>query len=259
MKIYQVDTFTDEIFSGNPAAVCPLKEWISGDMMLSIASENNLSETAFYIKRKNDYHIRWFTPKGEVELCGHATLATAFVIYHFENYQERHIVFHSEHSGKLIVSKQDDLFTLDFPSDPIYPVDLSVELLNCFSTKPKIVYQGKTDYMMVFENESEIKTIVPNLQQIVKLDIRGIIITARGTDADFVSRFFAPACGVDEDPVCGSAHTTLIPYWAEQLNKTELFALQLSERTGKLYCKYKRERVEISGKAKLYMKGEIFI
>lgn len=258
MELYQIDTFTDQVFSGNPAAVCPLKEWLDDEIMQKIAAENNLAETAFYVKNKNEYQIRWFTPKSEVDLCGHATLATAFVIYNFENYKEDVIRFFSERSGVLTVSKEDDFFTLNFPVDVFEQTEVTVELLNCFPVKPKTAYKGKTDYMLVFDEESDIKTLVPNLTQISKLNARGVIVTSKGTDSDFVTRFFAPACGVDEDAMCGSAHTTLIPYWAKEFDKTELSAIQLSERRGFINCKYLEDRVEIGGKAKLYLKGEIF-
>lgn len=258
-KIYQIDAFTDKIFSGNPAAVCPLEMWLSNELMQEIAIENNLAETAFYVKHDNFYEIRWFTPAAEVELCGHATLASAFAIFNLENYQKQTIHFFSPQSGDLFVQKKGDLLTLNFPTDQIQQVEINDAMKSAFDIEPKIVFRGKTDYMFVFENEIQIKSIKPNLQNIAQLDAKGLIITAKGNEADFVSRFFAPQLKIDEDPVTGSAHTTLTPYWSKVLNKTEMEAIQLSERKGFLHCKYLGERVEISGKAKLYMIGEIFI
>ncbi len=259
MKIYQLDAFTDKIFSGNPAAICPLDEWLSDEIMLKIAAENNLAETAFYVKQGEKYHIRWFTPTTEVDLCGHATLATAYIIFNYENYFEDVIQFFSPRSGNLMVSKKGDLLTLNFPTDELKKVALTSELLDCFEIKPILAFKGKADYMLVFENETDIQTIIPNLKLISNLKARGVIVTAKGNQSDFVSRFFGPTVGVNEDPVTGSAHTTLIPFWAERLGKTELSAIQLSERKGHLLCKFLGDRVEISGQVKLYMKGEIFI
>ncbi|MDP4271069.1 MAG: PhzF family phenazine biosynthesis protein [Bacteroidota bacterium] len=258
-RIYQIDAFTDRVFSGNPAAVCPLDEWLSDDLLQKIAMENNLAETAFYVRDGNEYHIRWFTPKTEVDLCGHATLAAAFVLFHCENYTEETIRFFSPRSGKLTVSRQDDLLTLNFPIDCFEQTELTDDLRQCFHISPKQAFRGKTDYLLVFDTEEQILRIKPDLGQIAKLDVRGVIITAKGDNVDFVSRFFAPQCGIDEDPVTGSAHTTLTPYWSERLNKTELTAIQLSERKGYLHCRLSGDRVEISGNARLYLIGEIFI
>jgi len=259
LKIYQVDAFTDKVFSGNPAAVCPLDQWLDDELMQNIAMENNLAETAFYVKSGNEYHIRWFTPTLEVDLCGHATLAAAFVLFNFENHTDAEIRFHSPRSGELIVTRHGDSLTLNFPSDSIKPVELTSELTAGFNLKPVEAYKGKTDYMLVFENESQVKELIPEIDLIEKITARGIIITAPGDTADFVSRFFAPQSGIDEDPVTGSAHTTLTPFWAKKLGKNELSAIQLSGRKGYLNCKYLNERVEISGQARLYLKGEIFI
>ena len=258
-KIYQIDAFTDTLFSGNPAAICPLNEWLPDNILQKIAMENNLAETAFYVKQDNEYEIRWLTPTVEVDLCGHATLAAAFVLFNFENYIGNEISFYSKRSGKLNVSKQGEYLTLNFPSDIFEPIDLSSALINAFDIKPIEAYKGKTDYLLVFENESQIKSVIPNFETISKLDARGIIITSKGDNVDFVSRFFAPQSGINEDPVTGSAHTTLTPYWAKKLNKNELTAMQLSDRKGNLKCKYLNDRVEISGQAVLYLKGEIFV
>lgn len=258
-KIYQVDAFTDRLFSGNPAAVCPLSEWIDDEIMQKIAMENNLAETAFYVKKGEQYEIRWFTPNVEVDLCGHATLAAAFVLFQYENHQGELIDFHSPRSGALKVTKNAKGFTLDFPTDEYHKISISEDITNCFDRKPIEAYKGKTDYMLIFENEIEIINITPQLENIKKLKARGVIITAKGKNVDFVSRFFAPQSGIIEDPVTGSAHTTLAPYWAEKLNKNDLSAIQLSERRGYLHCKYLGNRVEISGQARLYLKGEIHI
>lgn len=259
LKIYQIDAFTDKLFSGNPAAVVPLEEWLEDELMQKIANENNLAETAFYVNRNDRYELRWFTPETEVDLCGHATLASAFVIFNIENFQGEQIDFYSPRSGNLIVNKNDDWLALTFPADKIEPIDINEELENCFDKKPEAVFKGKTDFMFVFENQAEIENIKPNLEAISKLDARGVIVTAKGNEVDFVSRFFGPKVGVNEDPVTGSAHTTLIPFWSKQLGKDEMVAQQLSKRKGFLKCKNQGEKIVISGQAKLYLKGEIFV
>lgn len=257
-KIYQVDAFTDKVFSGNPASVCPLNEWLNDELMQKIAMENNLAETAFYVKKNDRYEIRWFTPKVEVDLCGHATLAAAYVLFTHENHFGNVINFYSHRSGELTVTKQNEFLTLNFPTDIYKNVELTSELTNGFDILPKEALKGKTDYVLVFENETQIKNIKPYLHQIATLGGRGVIVTAKGDSVDFVSRFFAPQAGIDEDPVTGSAHTTLTPYWSNKLGKTILTAIQLSERKGYLQCKFLGERIEISGQAKLYLIGEIY-
>ena len=221
--------------------------------------ENNLAETAFYVRQENQYQIRWFTPTVEVDLCGHATLAAAFVLFNHENYDGNIIQFHSSRSGLLTVAKKGDMLTLNFPTDVFEKVELSDEILDCFDIRPKLAFKGKTDYLIVFDKEDQIKKLTPAFDMISKLKCRGVIVTAKGNMVDFVSRFFAPQSGIKEDPVTGSAHTTLTPYWAKELDKTELTAIQLSERTGFLQCKYLIDRVEISGNGKLFLIGEIFI
>lgn len=258
-KIYQIDAFTDKVFTGNPAAVCPLDKWLNDDILQNIAMENNLSETAFYVKQDSMFYIRWFTPTVEVDLCGHATLATAFVLFNHENYSENIIHFYSPRSGALTVTKNGEYLTLNFPADIFEQVAISDDIVNCFDLKPESVYKGKSDYLFVFEKEDDIINIRPEYDKIVKLDSRGVIISAKGNNVDFVSRFFAPQSGVNEDPVTGSAHTTLTPYWSKQLGKTELTALQLSNRKGYLKCRYLNDRVEITGKGKLYLTGEIYL
>jgi len=259
LKLYQVDAFADKIFTGNPAAVCPLQEWLPDDVLLKIAAENNLSETAFYVPKGDGFEIRWFTPGVEVDLCGHATLATAFVLRNLEGFNTDVINFISPRSGALPVTVQGDKLLLNFPVDNFEKVELSNELLSVTDKKPVAAFKGKTDYMLVFEHEEDIRTMQPDLAAIAGIKARGIIVTAKGTTYDFVSRFFAPAAGINEDPVCGSAHTTLTPYWAKQLNKTELKAFQLSARGGEVACRLLNDRVELGGKAVLYLKGGIFI
>ncbi|MGN6601186.1 MAG: PhzF family phenazine biosynthesis protein [Ginsengibacter sp.] len=257
--IYQADAFTSELFGGNPAAVCPLVSWPPDDLMQKIAMENNLSETAFFVWSNDHFDIRWFTPTTEVDLCGHATLASAYVLFHEESFKGDQITFHSKRSGSLTVFRNGNLLTLDFPVDEVTPAELTKELTGGFNFKPLEAYKGKTDYMLLFNNEEEIKNLQPDFQKIAKVNARGIIVTARGNEVDFVSRFFGPAAGVNEDPVTGSAHTTLAPYWSGKLAKKELTAIQLSGRKGYLKCTYLGERVKISGECRLYLKGEIFI
>jgi PhzF family phenazine biosynthesis protein len=258
-KIYQIDAFTDQVFTGNPAAVCPLDQWLSDDLLQKIAMENNLAETAFYVKKEDHYELRWFTPAVEVDLCGHATLASAFVLFNHENHKENIIHFHTRKSGILTVSKHDDWLTLNFPTDSITPIPVTGEIIACFDIEPTKAFEGRTDYMFVFNSEDEIRKVVPSFAKIVALKARGVIITAKGKEVDFVSRFFGPQVGVNEDPVTGSAHTTLTPYWSKELDKTDMTAKQLSAREGFLKCKYLGDRVEISGQGRLYLMGEIFI
>jgi PhzF family phenazine biosynthesis protein len=259
MKLYQVDAFTSELFGGNPAAVCPLKEWIEDELMQKIAMENNLAETAFYVQKGDVFELRWFTPTLEVDLCGHATLAAAHVLFEFEGFTGSEIEFLSPRSGKLTVRKDDGLLTLNFPVDSYAETLLTEPLRDCLDIAPYKAYKGKTDYMLVYKTEEEVSRVKPDFNKMMKISARGIIITAPGNEVDFVSRFFAPQSGVNEDPVTGSAHTTLTPYWATRMGKNELTALQLSERRGELKCKYLVDRVEISGKARAYLRGEILI
>ncbi|MFN8285131.1 MAG: PhzF family phenazine biosynthesis isomerase [Chitinophagales bacterium] len=258
LKLYQVDAFTEKIFGGNPAAVCPLENWLPDSVLQNIAMENNLAETAFYIQHKGEYHLRWFTPVLEVDLCGHATLATAHVMFNHEGFTGNKISFQSR-SGILSVEKSGDLLTLDFPVDEIAEIPLTAELGEGFNIKPIAALKGKTDHVLVFSSEADIRNLEPDFRTIAKLHGRGIIVTAKGKEVDFVSRFFAPQAGIDEDPVTGSVHTTLTPYWAKVLGKTELSALQLSKRQGALQCKLEGNRVLISGYTRTYLVGEIFV
>ena len=258
-KIYHIDAFADALFSGNPAAVCPLDNWLDADIMQKIAAENNLAETAFTVPVENGYEIRWFTPEVEVDLCGHATLASAYTLMNFEGFLGEKINLFSRNSGTLTVTKNGDFLTLDFPKDNLQKVEDLAIFEKCFAYQPIEAYQGKTDYLLIFENEHQIQNIEPNIPEIAKINARGIIVSSISENFDFVSRFFGPNCGVNEDPVTGSAHTTLTPFWAEKLGKTKLTAKQISKRGGVLECELKNDRILISGKCKTYLKGEIFI
>jgi len=256
--MYQVDAFASNIFEGNPAAIVPLKNWLPHEQMQKIALENNLSETAFFIPKNSGFHIRWFTPLAEVDLCGHATLAGAHVIFQHLNYGKNEIQFESC-SGVLKVKKEKELLFLDFPVSPLTEIEIPEILKNAFQLYPEKCLKGREDFMLIFGNEAEIINLKPDFQKIAESTTRGIIVTSKSEEYDFVSRFFAPAVGINEDPVTGSAHTILIPYWAKVLGKDELIAKQVSKRCGILYCKNNGERVEIGGKAITYLIGEIFI
>ena len=258
LPIFQVDAFTNELFKGNPAAVVPLEEWLNDATMQSIALENNLSETAFFVPTQTGFEIRWFTPVTEVNLCGHATLATAHIIFNEADYPKNTIEFSSK-SGKLIVKKLNDYLQLNFPVDEIAQIDAPTDIIESIGKNPVACYKGKNDFMFLLNSEEEILDINPKFHRLVDLTSRGIIVTAPGRDVDFVSRFFAPQVGINEDPVTGSAHTTLAPFWSSKLRKTKLTAKQLSQRGGELICTLKGDRVLIAGKAKTYLRGEIFI
>jgi PhzF family phenazine biosynthesis protein len=258
INIYKLDAFTDKLFSGNPAAVCILDEWIDEDIMQNIAAENNLAETAFLVQKDNLYEIRWFTPLVEVELCGHATLASAYVLIHEHMIAVTKVHFYSHLSGDLFVNKLDNgLLELDFPTDQYQECHLPEVIKNSLNIVPHECYKGKTDYLLVYGSQTDIETIFPDFKVLSNADGRGVIVTAEGKDCDFVSRFFAPQSGIDEDPVTGSAHTTLTPYWAKRLNKTKLEAVQLSKRTGYLTCTFQNERTLIAGSVVLYLTGKI--
>lgn len=256
LQIFQADAFATSLFKGNPAAVVPLTEWLADETMQQIAAENNLSETAFFIPEGDHFHIRWFTPKAEVKLCGHATLATAHVLFNELNFRGGQIEFDSQ-SGILTVKKVGDKLQLDFPADFARETEAVPVFAEAFGVHPLATFKGKTDYLLLFDSEETIRNFQPDISLLLTTDARGIMVTAKGNDVDFVSRFFAPAVGVNEDPVTGSAHTTLIPFWAKRLNKTEMTALQLSARGGQLWCTLSGDRVLIAGKAVTYLKGEI--
>ena len=257
--IYQVDAFTREVFQGNPAAVCILDQWPEEALMQNVANENNLSETAFAVPVGECYEIRWFTPEMEVELCGHATLATAHVLFKHLDFPGDWICFESIHSGRLTVKRSGDLLTLDFPADRMEEMVVPELIVTALMKPPLKAFRGKTDFMFVFASESEIASMDPDFGLLAQVGGRGIIVTAPGNDADFVSRFFAPQTGINEDPVTGSAHTSLTPYWSKVLGKKRLTARQLSSRGGELLCEDKGERIEISGHAITYMIGEIIL
>ena len=258
LTIYQADAFTDQLFGGNPAAICPLTSWLPTEKMQKIALENNLSETAFILPEKDGYHIRWFTPAIEVDLCGHATLAAAHALYAEMGYEGASIKFYSK-SGLLTVTKSEGLYTMNFPSDQLKKIEAPKEIIKGLGKTPLEVYRGKDDYLAIFDKQETIENFTPNFKELGKLSARGIIVSSQGNSVDFVSRCFFPAAGIDEDPVTGSAHTTMTPYWSKVLNKTKLSALQLSARGGTLHCEYMGERVNISGNAITYLKGEIYI
>ncbi len=260
LPIYQVDAFTDKLFGGNPAAVVPLKTWLSDELMQKIAFENNLSETAFFVPNQTGFDIRWFTPTVEVNLCGHATLATSFVIFNVLKYNKDIILFGSK-SGILKVKKEDKWLELDFPSQETHTAKAPEGLLESIGKKPKEIYRAADDYMLVYGSEKEIVDLKPDFGVLKNIQARGIIVTAKAKSKkiDFVSRFFGPASGIDEDPVTGSAHTKLVPYWAKILSKTELTAEQISNRRGFLKCKLAGDRVLMAGKGKLFLKGKISI
>ncbi len=257
LPIYQVDAFSNQLFKGNPAAVCPLSEWLPDELMQNIAQENNLAETAFIVPSNEGYEIRWFTPTVEVDLCGHATLASAHVVFYELGYKGDVVKFDSPRSGPLTVTKRGEELVLDFPCDTILQIEVEPIHSSGLSKAPLAVYRGKTDYLFVYESEADILALQPDFEALKIHPVRGIIVTAPGEKVDFVSRFFGPASGVNEDPVTGSAHTTLTPYWSSVLGKTILTAMQLSHRTGSLTCTLKGDRVEIAGETVLYLRGEI--
>ena len=260
IPIFQVDAFTNKPLNGNPAAVCPLDEWLSDEKMLKIAAENNLSETAFFVKKDDYYEIRWFTPTVEINLCGHATLATSYVIFNCLNLEDQHIKFYSSRSGNLSVEKQGDRLILDFPKYDLNDGEMPEDLAQAVGKEPKQFWETQGNMaMLLFETEEDIKSLKPDMSALSKLKFDEVIVTAKGTDADFVSRLFAPRIGIAEDPVTGATHCSLIPYWAEQLGKEKLYARQLSARGGELFCELNGERVKIGGNAALYMKGEIYV
>ncbi len=259
IPIYQVDAFAQKLFRGNPAAVCPLSQWLSDAEMQSIAAENNLSETAFFVPLPEEqaFDIRWFTPRVEVDLCGHATLAAAHVIYEHLYYPMNELTFFSR-SGQLVVYRADDRLILDFPAQRTEAAASSPEITAAMGKEPIEVRTGE-DLLLRYRKEADIEALTPDFARLARLPFRGIIATAPSTGVDFVCRFFAPAVGINEDPVTGSAFTKLIPYWAKELRKKELTAWQLSQRRGELFCKLLTGRVQISGRAITYMQGQIFL
>lgn len=257
LPIYQIDTFAEKPFEGNPAAIIPLDNWLPDETMQAIAEENNLSETAFFVAENNGFYIRWFTPDKEVKLCGHATLASAYVLFELLGY-ERDIILFDSLSGLLTVTKSDGLFALDFPLQEPVECEIPDELVKGLGQAPQACYKNE-DFLAVFADEKQVANISPNHDYLEKLDLRGVIVTAPSIEHDFVARFFAPKYGIPEDPVTGSAYTQLAPYWSGRTGKTRLAAKQISPRGGKLTCEIKDERVIIAGQAIKYMEGTIEI
>ncbi len=258
MKIYQIDAFTDQVFGGNYAAIIPLEEWLDDNTLLKIAQENNYPETAYFISNGENFHLRWFTPAFEVDLCGHATLAAAHVLFNHLNYDQNEIKFTTQ-SGILTVEKSaNNWLTMDFPARKPIAIDIPNELVEALGAQPKEVLMSR-DMLAIFETEAEVKALQPDFKALQKVAGLGVIASAKGDKSDFVSRFFAPKANVDEDPATGSAHCTLTPYWADVLNKNDLHAFQISDRRGELNCVLQGDRVLISGQAVTYLIGDIFI
>lgn len=256
LPIYQVDAFSKKTFGGNPAAICPLENWLPDATMQNIAMENNLAETAFFIPKGDEFELRWFTPTVEVDLCGHATLASAHIIFS-NGYEKEEVVFISPRSGELKVKKKGDRYTMNFPTDDLEKIETPSAVIDALGLTPMETYKGKTDHMVIVNHQAIIEALRPDLKVLATLGGRGTIVTAPGENSDFVSRCFFPQAGVDEDPTTGSAHTSMTPYWAKRLGKNKLTAIQLSKRVGHLECEYLGDRVEISGYAKTYLKGTI--
>ncbi|MBN1988770.1 MAG: PhzF family phenazine biosynthesis protein [Bacteroidales bacterium] len=257
LPIYQVDAFTSKVFKGNSACVVMLEEWLPNSTMLNIAKENGVAETAFFTRNKDHFHLRWFTPDIEMDLCGHATLATAHVVFNHLGYKGQHILFKSV-SGDLAVGRNGELLVLDFPHRKPVPAELPVEIAESLNIQPKEVLLAR-DYVLVYETQEEVEAIAPNRRLIdrINLDPGGVIVTSPGKEADFVSRFFTPQATIFEDPVTGSAHCSLVPLWAERLGKKDLHAQQLSQRSGELYCTDLGNRVLIKGNAVTFLEGTI--
>ena len=259
IPLYQLDAFADRLFAGNPAAVCPLERWLPDETLHDIAAENNLSETAFLVSKGPDHELRWFTPRVEVDLCGHATLAAAEVVFRWLRPGSTSARFDTRRAGVLGVTKRDGLLVLDFPARPPKPADPPPGLIDALGGKPSTVLASERDHMVVYGSEAEVAALAPRMAPLAALGPVGVIATARGKSCDFVSRFFAPGVGIDEDPVTGSAHCVLTPYWARVLGKSTLDARQISARGGVLRCTSRGERVDIAGKVVPYLEGTITV
>jgi PhzF family phenazine biosynthesis protein len=255
--MYQVDAFADRVFGGNPAAVCPLDAWLPDTLLQAIAAENNLAETAFFVREGDEYRLRWFTPVAEVDLCGHATLASADVLFRYLGYEEPTIRFQTR-SGLLEVERRDDMYAMDFPATTPVECQPPPLLAEALGVTPEATLKA-FDHVAVLESEQQVRAVSPKFARLADLDLRGVIVTARGDRADFVSRFFAPKLGINEDPVTGSAHCELTPYWAARLGKNSLRAEQVSARGGTVLCDLRGDRVTLRGRAALYMTAEIFV
>ena len=258
IPLYVVDAFTREVFAGNPAAVCPLEEWLPDALMQSIAMENNLSETAFFVREGERYRLRWFTPAVEVNLCGHATLASAFVIFNYLDASAAAVTFDSL-SGPLRVTREGGRITLDFPALRAAPADAPPGLFEGLRARPREVLRSKTDYLAVFDSEEEVRRLAPDFSALAAVEAQGVIATAPGRESDCASRYFAPRAGIPEDPVTGAAHCTLTPFWAERLGRREITARQVSRRGGELFCADAGDRVKISGHAARYSEGFLYL
>lgn len=257
LKQYIVDAFTDTVFHGNPAAICILERWLPEELMLSITVENNLSETAFAVKEEGGYHLRWFTPGGEIDLCGHATLACAYVILRFYEPEAERVRFYTL-SGELTVEKRNGLYEMDFPAYELKPVPVTEQMIDAIGAVPAEAYMGR-DLLCVLDSEDAVRRLRPDQEKVRALDGLLLQVTARGTETDCVSRSFAPKCGIPEDPVCGSGHCHIIPYWADKLGRDELVAYQASRRGGTLYCRKRGNRVTLAGNAALFAVSELFV
>ncbi|UCD67036.1 MAG: PhzF family phenazine biosynthesis protein [Betaproteobacteria bacterium] len=257
LKQFQVDAFASRRFEGNPAAVCPLDQWLSDDLLLAIAEENNLSETAFFVPTESGFHLRWFTPVAEVDFCGHATLGSAHVLFDELGYQGQLVTFETR-SGKMSVERNGELYVMNFPAQPPRPCSRPKALVEGLGAEPNEVLAAD-DYLAVYESEAVVQSLSPDFASLCDLDLRGVIATAPGDSHEFVSRFFGPKFGIDEDPVTGSAHCELTPYWSKRLGKRVLRARQISRRGGDLLCEMANDRVFLKGRAVTFMVGEIRI
>ena len=257
IPIYQVDAFSGSVFSGNPAAVCPIDQWLPDETLQAIAAENNLAETAYLVRNNGGFELRWFTPACEVDLCGHATLASAFVLFDELHEPGDSLRFETK-SGALFVRRKDGLLALDFPSRPPEPVAIDSKLVAALGGAPSEILAAR-DYLVRYRSEADVRALAPDMAALKQVDRFAVIATAPGDDCDFVSRFFAPAKGIPEDQVTGSSHCTLTPYWAKEFGKTDLHAKQVSARGGELFCKLAGDRVEIAGRAALFLRGRIVL
>lgn len=256
LRLFHVDAFTSKLFHGNPAGVCPLETWLPDAQLQAIAAENNLPETAFFVRRGSEYHLRWFTPTQEADLCGHATLASAYVLFTESSHRGDEVVFQSR-AGTLKVYREGDRLTLDFPSWKVQEVPANADVARALGREPQALFSNARDYLALFASEQEVAAVDPQMERLRWLDREAVICTAPGTDVDFVSRYFAPQVGIPEDPVTGSAHCALAPFWAERLRKSSLSARQISPRGGSLFCRLEGERVLISGACVKYLDGTL--
>lgn len=259
IPLYQVDAFASRVFSGNPAAVCLLEEWLADERLQAVAAENNLSETAFLVRRADGFELRWFTPTTEVALCGHATLASAFVLFHHRQWPGEAVRFQTRKSGVLTVTRCGERLEMDFPAWPVHPCRAPAGLTAALGVTPTAILGAAEHVVVVLADEQAVRRVHPDFHALLQCECQGVVVTARGEACDFVSRFFAPREGIPEDPVTGSAHCALTPYWAGVLGKQELYAQQVSRRGGELFCRNAGHRVKIAGHAARYLEGTIHI